>query len=158
MAQSVDETIRGLRIIVSGLIAGLGFFTIVIAFGVGPLSRTPDPFLSRALPIGLGLFAVAAAAAYTVVRRKILNDLRARASAMRQVQDPSPLALDEYRRFVVAGGGLIEGPGFFAGIIYLLTGQPVALAAIGLAIALLATVHFPSAEKLRAFAEEAARD
>jgi hypothetical protein len=64
--------------------------------------------------------------------------------------------LKDYRGFTVVTGGLIEGPGFFAAITYLLTGNLLALGALGIAVALL-VAHLPSADKIRRLAEAAAQ-
>jgi len=91
-----------------------------------------------------------------MLRRSLIRSLRARATELQQQSDPSGLIVEQYRGFVVAGGGLIEGPGFFAAVAYLVTGNRLALAAVGLALILLAA-HFPSAAALRRLAEAAAR-
>lgn len=153
---SVDEAIRALRIVVGGLMGGLLSFTVLASI-VGPVSRSPDLDLAPWMLIAVAVFGGGCAAAYAMFRRSLLRSLSARAAELRQQSDPSRLIVEQYRRFVVAGGGLIEGPGFFAAVTYLVTGNPLALGAAGLAVALLAA-HFPSAGALRRLAEAAARE
>jgi hypothetical protein len=102
MAQTLEQAIRPLQIVVAALIAGVTAF-LAIALFIGPLTKSPDPA----------------------------------------------------RRFAVAGGGLIEGPTFFALVVYLLSGLTLVLGAAGLGIALLGA-HFPTASSLRRLAEEGA--
>lgn len=152
---SVDEAIRALRIVVGGLMGGLLSFTVLAAI-VGPLSPSPDLDLAQWMLIAIALLGSGCAAAYAMLRQSLIRSLGARATELRQQSDPSGPIVEEYRRFVVAGGGLIEGPGFLAAVTYLVTGTPLALGAAGLAVALLAA-HFPSAGALRRLAEAAAQ-
>jgi len=154
MAESVESTVTALRIIVGGLIAGLTLFSL-IALALGPINKTPDPMLGRLMLAGLALAAAAGAAAYVTLRAAMRRDLAARAAELRQHPDPATLVLARYRQFVIAGAGVIEGPGFFAAMTYLVTGNPVAMgAAAGVVLLLLA--HMPSADHLRRLAETAA--
>jgi hypothetical protein len=154
MAESIEATVRALRIIVGSLIGGLVALS-AIALAVGPIKEPPDPELGRLVFAGLGLLAVACAAAYFVVRQALARDLAARAAELRQHPEPATLILLRYRQFVIVGAGVIDGPGAFAGIAYLLTGNPVAIGVVGGAVVLL-LLHMPSVDSLRRLAEGAA--
>lgn len=154
MAESIEETVRGLRIIVGSLMGGLVALS-AIALAFGPIKEPPDPELGRLVLGGLGLMAVACAAAYFVLRRALVRDLAARAVELRQHPEPASLILLRYRQFTIVGAGVIDGPGAFAGIAYLLTGNPVAIGVVGGAVLLL-LVHMPSVDSLRRLAEQAA--
>jgi len=154
MAESVESTIRGLRVVVGGLIAGLTMFSL-IALALGPISKTADPFLGRLMLAGVALMAAAAAAAYFTLRLAMRRDLAARAPELRQHPDPATLILARYRQFAIAGAGVIEGPGFFAAMTYLAAGNPVAMGAVA-CVVLLLLAHMPSVDHLRRIAETAA--
>jgi hypothetical protein len=154
MAESVESEVRATRIVVGGLIAGLTMFSL-IALAVGPINKSPDPLLGRLMLAGLALAALAGAAAYFALRLAMRRDLAARAAELRQHADPATLILARYRQFAIAGGGVIEGPGFFAAMTYLVTGNPVALGAVA-CVVLLLLAHMPSVDHLRRLAETAA--
>ena len=155
MPESVHEAVRGLRIVIGGLMGGLLAFAVLASI-VGPVSRSPDPDRARWILIAVALLCGGCAVRYAVLRRSLIRGLGARGTELRQHSDPSGLIVEQYRGFVVAGGGLIEGPGFFAVVAYLVTGNRLALAAVGLALVMLAA-HFPSTAALRRLAEAAAR-
>jgi hypothetical protein len=155
MSQSVDETVRAMRIVVGGLIGGLASFGALAAV-LGPLSPSFDPNLGRWMLVGIVLFGLGSATAYFTFRRSLMAKLATRAVELRQQSDPSVLILADYRGFTVVAGGLIDGPGFFAAITYLQTGNPLALGALGIALALL-VAHLPSAGAIRRLAEAAAQ-
>jgi hypothetical protein len=155
MTQSVEEATRAAQVVTGGLISGLLLFAVVASM-VAPISPSPAPSVTAAMfGVLLGM-SVASAVGYGAVRRSLLSELRARRSELRQDGDPARLVVEAYRRFVVIGGGLIEGPGFLALMTYLVTGKVVALGAAGLAVLLLA-MHFPSSAKVRRLAEDASR-
>lgn len=155
MAESVDEAVRAIRIVVGGLIGGLLSFGTLAAV-LGRLSLSFDPDRARWILVVVVFLGLASATGYFALRRSLIAKLATRASELRQQSDPSVLILADYRGFIVAGGGLIEGPGFFAIIAYLVTGNVLALGAVGIALALL-VAHLPSAGAIRRMAEAAAQ-
>ena len=155
MAESVDEAVRAMRIVVGGLIGGLLSFT-TLALIVGPLSPSFDPNVTRWMLIVVLLLGGGSATGYFTLRRSLIRSLATRATELRQRSDASTLIGKEYRGFAVAGAGLIEGPGLFAAATYLLTGNGLALAAVGIAVGLL-FAHLPSAGAMRRLAEVASR-
>ena len=150
--RSVEEVVRSGQIVIGGLMGGLLCFAAV-AVALAPVSDSPDPQLGALMVGALTVLAAGCALGYRVMRRSMLQQLRARAAEMRQERDPAGPIVNAYQGFVIQGGGLIEGPGLFALVIYLVTGHPVALGAAGLALVLLA-LHLPSEAKLRRLAEE----
>ena len=153
MAQSVDEAVRSLRVIVAGLIAGVVAFAIlaVIVRVVLPPRGSMPPLVLLGV---LTMFILGSGAAYAVQYQKLVGDLRKRTAELRQMADPSSVIVGPYRAFAIIGAGLVEGPSFFALIVYILTGQPLALAAAALGVILL-IVHFPSHAAIRRLAERA---
>jgi hypothetical protein len=152
-AAAVDEGVRAMRVIVGGLVAGLLFFG-AIGFLVGPLSPA-DSQVASLLRIVIAAFAAFAAASYVLMRNALNRDLAARATELRQASDPASLIVVRYRAFLITGAGLIEGPGFMAGIAYLLSHDVLGLLGLGLAVVLL-LLHLPSAASLRRLAETTA--
>ncbi len=152
-ADSVDALVQRLRIVLSGLMAGLMAFAAV-SLTIGPLSRNPDPTLRSALLGVLVLLCLGEAMAYRLVHQQIVKRLLARSSELRGVADPSARALPEYQQLFMIRAGLTEGPGLFAVIVHLLTGSLAALVVVAAALALLAS-QLPSRERVRELAQNA---
>jgi hypothetical protein len=153
MAQSANEAVRSLRVIVAGLIAGVvafGILAVVVRMSLPPRSSIPPLVLFGVL----AMFTLGSAAGYVVQYQKLARDLRMRAAELRQMADPSSAMVEPYRAFVIVSAALIEGPSFFALIVYILTGQPLALAAAALGVILLVAC-LPSNAALRRLAERA---
>jgi hypothetical protein len=153
MADTLDQALQRLRIVLVGLMGGLGAFGAV-ALVLGPLSKEPDPALAPLLLGGLGLLCVGDAIAYRVLRGQTVQRLRARSAELRASADPSEQVLPEYQKLFIVRGGLTEGPGFFSLIVYLLTGNPLALVVTAGALLLLLS-QMPSRERVRELAEAA---
>ncbi len=154
MAESVDDAVKALRIIIGGLVMGLAVLA-GIGLVMAPILNPPDPQLGSLMLAVLGVMALGSAAGYFVLRQAMLRDLAARAAELRQSADPAGLIVLRYRQFAIAGAGLIDGPGMVAGLTYLMTANPIALAAMA-AVVLSLLVHLPSADRLRRLAENAA--
>lgn len=152
--ESIEAAVNAMRIVIGGLIMGL---VALSAMGLllAPINNPPDPQLGRLMLAGFALMAVGCAAAYFTLRAAMMRDLAARAAELRQSPEPAALILLRYRQFAIAGAGLIDGPGMVAGLTYLMTANPLALAAIG-GVVLLLLAHMPSADSLRRLAERAA--
>lgn len=148
----VDAGMVTLRIIVAGMAAGLLLFGGA-AFAVGPLVATPDPAFEQILLGAVAVVTVANAVAFTVLRAAKVRGLATRRTALRTSADPARELLGDYRNLVLIRSGLCEAPGFFALIIYMLTGQRLALVVAGGALLALVAA-FPSREALQGFARE----
>jgi hypothetical protein len=153
MAESVEAVVRALRPVIGGLIGGLLSFTMV-AFIAGPLSPSFDPDLAGWMLVAIVFLGAGSATGYFMLRRSLIRRLATRAAELRQQSDASALIGTDYRGFAVAGAGLIEAPGLFAALTFLLTGNRLALAAVAVVVALL-VAHLPSAEKMRRLVDEA---
>jgi hypothetical protein len=145
-AGSGDQAIRSARIVVRGLIMGLLVFG-GLAFALGPMRPSQDPLLNQVMPIVLGVLAGGSAIGYFTLRRGFARACRGGVPGVPQAGAVGVARLAAYRGFVVSGGGLIEGPGFLAGVTYVVTGRPVALVAMGCAVVLL-VVHLTSTTEL----------
>ncbi len=154
MAESVDDAVKALRIIIGGLIMGLGMLA-GIGLLIAPILNPPNPQLGSLMLAVLGVMALGSASAYFVLRRAMVRDLAARAAELRQSADPAGLIVLRYRQFAIVGAGLIDGPGMVAGLTYLMTANPIALAAMA-AVVLSLLAHLPSADRIRRLAESAA--
>jgi hypothetical protein len=143
----MQREIQQLQIIVAGLMTGLLFFS-AIATMLGPLNKGNEPM--ERLLLGIPFMGLGCAFVYAAQRRALLQEIQNRRAELRDAASVPPA----YRRFIVAGGGLIEGPGFFAAMIFLLTGHPLAIAAAGLSLLLLG-LHFPTVAKWDRLVENA---
>jgi len=153
MAEAVDTAIRMMRTVVVGLVLGLVFFAGT-GFLVGPLGAADSP-MAGMLRLMVVVFGTLAGVGYFVMRGAMFRDLSPFAAQLRQASDPAGLVVVRYRAFLIAAGGLIEGPGLLAGIAYLTSHDVYALAAVGVAIVLL-LAHLPSQASLCRLAEAAA--
>jgi len=145
------EVIRGSRIVIAGLMGGLVMF-VVISFIAGPLDAGST--VNNAL-LGVGaLAAFFGAAVYLSARRSLLALLAREFPASRLQSELPDTILVAYRRFVVLGGGAIEGPAYLFALLHLLSGSGLALGMVGFAMLLL-SLHFPSSDRLRRLLEKA---
>src|SRR5262245_1993922 len=151
---SPESAIRALRVTVGGLMAGLLAFAI-LAFLIRLLSQFGNSNAPASILFVLAAAVTGCAVGYFRARRSLVMELRSRAAEFRQVSDPSRLALEPYRRFVVLAAGLIEAPALFGVVAYLVTGRSAGLVVAVLALLLLAA-HMPSLARLRRLAEDAA--
>ena len=156
MSRTVDEAIRGLRIVNAGLIAGLLMFLAVAVLFKDALASQPDPANEVVMLSVLGLFAAGSAVAYLAFGRVVAVQLAAKEPHLRQAAEPSEAAIGAYRQLSIVRASLIEGPAFFAVVIYMLTSSQLALSAAVLGAALL-LVHPPSHAGLRSLIEQASR-
>jgi hypothetical protein len=151
MRRDLESEIRQLRIVVGGLIFGLVSF-LAISSQVAPVLNERERETAGWLLAGVPAFGAASAIGYVAMRRRLSQEIRTRKAERRHEANPLPYMMEPYRRFVVAGGGLIEGPGMFSIIAYAMTGQTMALGAVAAAILLL-LAHLPSVEALRRIVE-----
>jgi hypothetical protein len=156
MTRSLEEVVRTGQIVIGGLMAGLVFFSVVIVITKLTSDMSGDPQLENLLLAVLAVMGVGCAAGYAVVRGALVKELRGRAAELRQVEDPASRVVDAYQLFVVRGGGLIEGPGFFALVTHLVSGSVAALAGAALALICLG-LHFPTVAKIRRIVDDAIR-
>ncbi len=154
MAESVDDAVKAMRIIIGGLVIGLAVLA-GIGLLIAPILNPLDPQFGSLMLAVLGVTGLGSGAAYFVLRQAMLRDLAARAAELRQSADPASLIVLRYRQFAIAGAGVIDGTGMMAGLTYLMTANPIALAAMG-AVVLALLAHLPSADSLRRLAESAA--
>ncbi len=148
---SVDQTLLVLRIIIGALTAGLLLFTVLVVFLVGSGTMLTSPAGADAFLIALAALAAGVAVAYPIVRRMQIGAL-ARRLRGDSSEEALPGLLESYRTLTISGAAMVEGPGLFAGTIYLLTGQRAVLVAAAAAVALLAA-QWPTEEKFQRFTE-----
>jgi tetrahydromethanopterin S-methyltransferase subunit B len=150
----IDRRIRSTRIVVFGLMAGLVFFAVV-ALAARKVSNIGNPPFTAAVWT-LGLFVVGVAVAFPVVERPVLQRIRARTEELRHASDPAALILNEYVGLTIMRAGLLEAPGFFGAIVYIVSGSVLGLTVTALALAFLGLLLL-SREALDELARRAVR-
>ena len=101
MSQSVDEAIRALRVVTGGLVAGLSAFTGIAVLLKGSLAGSLDADRRTALLVGLACLVGICTAAAALLERAAVAQLARRASELRNVVDPSELAIGPYRQLSI---------------------------------------------------------
>jgi hypothetical protein len=156
VTDTVDATVRRLHFVLGGLMAGL-IALAGVSLTLGPLSEAPDPTLDTVYFGLLGALCLGATIAYRVVHQQALKRLQARSYELRGLAHPSEEVLPEYQKLFMTRAVLTEGPGFFALVVHLFTGNPAALVVVAGAVALLAS-QVPSRERVRALTQDAIRE
>lgn len=147
--QTVDEMIRGLRVIWLGLLMGPVLFAAVIAVIGGPLWKEPEPSPQAGLFHGiLGLLVMGAIVGPLLLERTFVSGLRERAAEINQSADPLLAANVAYRGFFVSRLLIVDAASYFGLIHYLLTGTTEALLAPA-ASTLWLLFNFPAEDRLR---------
>ena len=148
----VDDAIRGVRIITGGILASLLAMAAVAAFFRSQLAPSFTGEIQNGL-LGLaGVLAVACAAAYFALQRSIRAGLKASLLASRGSAEPLSGVLEPYRRLVILRAALVEAPGLFGLLTYLVGGSEAGLLIAGASVLLLAGT-MPSRESLQRFAD-----
>lgn len=149
---TLDRVIRTLRVAHFGLIAGILFFvgiTVVLRDGVPNSAWTERAPLLLAL---LAAFALGCVVAHTIVERATLARVSRARMQVLNGEAGSEAEVEAYRQLAIIGAGLIDGPAFLAGLIYLLTGDTTSLIAAGVGVALLVS-RMPSRARFKRFVE-----
>jgi hypothetical protein len=151
MAQTADQTLRTLRIACLGTVAGIILFPVVMITLNGEFASSE---WSERTPLLLNVLAVlvfGCLTAYVVVERIAVARV-ARGRLQGQYDEESGATLEAYRQLTILQAGLIDGPSFLGGIIYLLTGNGLGLVAAGVGVSLLLS-RMPSRERFERFVQ-----
>ncbi len=154
MDESVDGAIRVLRLVTGSMAAGVLVFMGVALFTKDALAIETRGELATVLHAALALVAAGCAAAYPRISRVALRTAASGIASEQQAGDPAEVALTAYRQLSILRSALIEGPAFFAVLVYVLTGSEVALAAAAIGVALLIAI-LPSRSGLERFLDRA---
>ena len=141
MNETIEKQLLTLRIIVGAMGGGLLAFGAVAVAVVSGGFREADPSLADTLLMVLGVMALGVIPASVVVRTA-LRKQAGQAAPATSMPDGSP-ALGRYATATIIGCALFEGWGFFGAVTHLLTGNQLALIAVGVAILGIAA-HWPT--------------
>jgi len=144
-----------LKIIVGALAAGVVAFAVIAIFlagGEGLAQADTDPGFTHMLLMVLTLFGLGLVVAYPLIRRSLVGKLRSawRGGAGAPTEDQH--LIEHFQTLTIIGAAMAEGFALFAGVIYLVTAHPAALA--GIVIGLLALSRFfPTEASFAKFAD-----
>ena len=142
-------TVMTLRIITFAMMAGLLMFLVVVTMVIGPLQApkqaNPAVPADKAMPV-LTVASIAAAAILlplSVAIPGIVGDAqRRKLASTKESSSDVPALIQIYQTKLIMAAALTEGPGFFAIIVFMLEGNPIALA-LALLIVFFLALRFP---------------
>ena len=163
MSQLDDEAVIGprvrtMQIILAALVMGVLLF-LVVAVALRAGGQVPAPPNDVLLPIALGFAALAAVVSVIVPRQIVAGGRRMIARGSSPAGTPTPAAGDTerlcglYQTQLIVSAALLEGPAFFLLIVYLLQGDVLALAMVGVLLAAMAA-KFPTRGRVERFLSE----
>lgn len=142
-SDSLTARVVIMRILIGALVTGILFFAGIAAF-LRSQDQPPAPETPVLTYIGLGFTALSVIARVFVIQA-VEAAFRRRAAAS---APPVEQYWTQYQTNLIIGAALLEAPGFFLLIAYLLEGQTVALAAGLLLAAAMAVWHFTTRDKV----------
>jgi hypothetical protein len=151
--EPVGRTLFTLRVILLAVITGIVALGIVAVVLVAGGTFTTRPHLATPLLPVLGLTTAALIVVYPVVRQALIAGLR-RAGAGEMATEVRGAALvGRFKALTIIGGALAEAPSLFGIVVFLLTGQWLALLvpALGLGAVVLL---IPSRDRFARFSAE----
>ena len=153
MSEFSAQSIRNARIVVLALIGSLGVFAGLVVMlaglpGAESFARLDWIWLGALLALVLPMLA-----AFVLAGRIFLDQTRSRLAV---VEPDEPQILGAYQTYTILRAALIEGPGLFGGVVYLISGLGygfvlMVLSLIGLVMIL------PTDERYRDFREAVTR-
>ena len=143
------QTLLTLRILFFALIAGVVTFGAIVVFVLKPQPREGDQTF---LLVTVAVVAVALVIAKLVVDRLLCGSLQARIAEASN-DEASALLHRGFFNLSLIGGALAEGFSFLALVVYMISGEQMALLAAGLGLLAL-VVQVPTADRFQRFAEE----
>lgn len=146
-----QASIRTCQIITVALIVGLLFFGAIAVYHVAdsPVNRNENTITM----VALGVIAVTLLAR-RIVLSKIDDRTIHRIARHETTASSLPEFLQGYQTRTIVGMALLEGPGFIAGVAYMIEGRWIAMAAMGFQI-LIMLAAFPTEGKFRRWDEGA---
>ena len=151
---TLEMALRNLRIVLIALVAGALFFTAIVFWLVNFRSLEIDSSGLQALWLALPVLALVEAAVYPILRKQLVGQLRRRIRG-ESPEEAEPKLLAGYFSLGIIGLALVESVTLFAAMIYMLTGETVALMAV-LAGVLLMLAQWPTEERYQSFVERVA--
>lgn len=148
--QEIDLSLRPIRIVIGLMTIGLLVLAGLALFLVQTGRIAPNTELAPVLLMALAILIVTEVPAYIIIRQVFYARARAQSSA----RSDGALTTAEWGRIFtplsLVGAAMIEGVALFATVIYILTGQVLALAVPGVGLLLLGLLY-PSREQFRRF-------
>lgn len=155
MEQNSLGNVRSLQIIVGAMMAGLAMFGIVVLI-VGS-AMEPDSQMAGILLAVLGAMGAMEVVGYLVLRMVLVGKLRGFLNQpigqAAQPPDAEQYALSAWFTLTLIRSAMAEGWGLFGGVIALVTGSAMGLAAMVIALMPLAT-GFPTQDRLTQFTSD----
>lgn len=141
-----EQQLRILPILVAAMMAGMVVFA-GIAAAVGPVggapptgSPTPQAMRAETLLAILGVLLAACLAAFFVIGRTAQGQARRAWESRADDEDGRARLVAVLLTSTIVRAGLVEGPGLFACVIVLLTGNLLPLAVAALAVGVMASL------------------
>jgi len=138
--RQVEQALQTLRLVVAAMIFGLVSFGAITVFLITGGTMTSRAELARVLLPILGLLVLAEIPVYVVLRRAVLAKLRRISDADSTEQIPTDQTIQSFTTLTIVGAALAEGPSLFGIIIFLLSGNWLAMVAPALGLLLLAAL------------------
>lgn len=152
-----DNVLRACRIIMAAMIAGVVIFTVVIAGVTSSQHAQGRSDLSPVMFPVLIVFAASGILASFVIHPILLKQARRAAQALQDDTDSNHVvgvALKYWQTYTIISAGVAESIGFFAGIVYMVTGSQPVLLMVGLSLLLL-ILRFPARRSVDGFISHA---
>jgi hypothetical protein len=163
--------VRGMQIIVVALVLGCLFFAVVSLIMSNKLEAKNESNLITVIALGVVVLTivprvVAPAIMVSAGRKKILGGIREKSAEQESGARASSFDVSEnavgqqlialLQGKLVISAALIEGPTFFLLVAYMLERSPIALAAAGILMVILA-LHFPTLDRASNWIEDQLR-
>jgi len=150
-SDEMPASLQNLRLIIPAMAMGVIVFAAIVVFLITSGGMNTDPEPANLLLLVLAALAVMELAAYVVIRKVMMGNLRRRWVG-RPVEDVPPEELARgFQTLTLVGAALAEGFSLFGLVILLVTGNWLAIAASAIGLLLIA-LHFPTRDKLSRFA------
>jgi hypothetical protein len=175
-SDSVDQIVRATQIVVGALIIGVTIFLVIVVclvhllgFGnaVGaanpgvnaPAAQQPAKSIPTLTYVSAGMGIILLPLSFilpNVLATQSLRSAAARATAATPSSSPPPGAAvtsaNAYQTSMIIGGAIAEGAAFFAGVVYLIEQNPIALGVFVILLAAL-ILQFPTRSRFDRWVE-----
>ncbi|MBC8002196.1 MAG: hypothetical protein H7X97_06370 [Opitutaceae bacterium] len=153
MNRTQKPTLKVARILIVSLLGGLVLFTATViglrTAGSSPPPSQLAPGQSNVLLLALVGLCVVETPLFFLVPRMILRSYAAKWAAARSDDERETVVLTALQVVAIIRGAFVEGIGLFGCVIYMISGEPLALIAPGVAIAVMIGL-IPTREKQEA--------
>jgi hypothetical protein len=155
--EELPKRVRAMQIIITALTLGCVFFFGIAFFVASSMPQNTGSNLITYIALGFAVLAIGPRLVVPLVmvsagRRKILHVLQEKkgdtqSKGFENLEDEAGCQLLAiFQGKTIISGALIEGPTFFLLVAYLVEHSPLALAAAGIMVVILA-LHFPTVDR-----------